>query len=83
MMSSARKGLGVPALLRKAKDLRVDDEGGEEEFVGEFGAPLLADSGWKDEEDAAMARGPELGEDDAAFDSFAEAGLISKERATG
>jgi len=70
-------------LARGGKGLAVKDKGGKEEFVRELGAPLLADRSWKDEENAAVARGPELGEDDAAFDSFAEAGLVRKERATG
>jgi hypothetical protein len=38
---------------------------------------LFAEGGGDDEEDAAFALGPALGDDEARFDGFAEADFVS------
>ena len=60
-----------------------EDFGREAEFVGEFLLPLFAKSGGEDEENAAAAFGPALGDDEGGFDGFAEANFVGENDAFG
>jgi hypothetical protein len=59
------------------------DRGGQAELVGQFLMPLLAQIGRRNDEDAAPALGPTLGNQQAGFDSLAQAHLVGQDRALG
>ena len=59
--------------------LRFDDDGGDEELLGEFLAPLLAERRGRDDEDAPLLLGPELARDDAGLDGLAKAHFVGED----
>lgn len=72
-----RKAL-FPKGLRR---LGIDQDGGKAELVLQFALPLLAERCGADDEDPALAFGPELAHHKARLDRLAEAHLVRQENA--
>ena len=62
---------------------RLQNQRLQTEFVLQLLMPLLAQVGRYDDEDAALALGPALGNDQARFDGFAQPHLVGKDDAFG
>src|SRR5262249_52741573 len=63
--------------------LALDDDGRKRELVVKLLAPLFAQRGGHDQQDAALAFGPALRNDEAGFDGLAQADLIGKQYTLG
>ena len=63
--------------------LRFENGGGKPEFVGQFLMPLLAQVGRCDDQNAALAFGPALRDQETGFDGLAQAHLIGQDHALG
>src|SRR6185312_2219787 len=61
--------------------LALYDHGGERELVVQLLAPLFAERRGHDQQDAALALGPALRDDETRLDGLAEADFIGKQHA--
>ena len=75
MIASCWKGLRLPARIDSLKVRVSRIDGGEEELVGQLLAPLLAQVGRHDDQQAALSFGPVLGEQKPGLDGLAQARL--------
>ena len=77
--ASCWNGFRLPARTASLK-LRVFEDGRrEEELVGKFLAPLLAQVRGHDHEKAPLALGPFLGEQQARFDRLSEPDFVGED----
>jgi hypothetical protein len=75
--------VGGTVLDGLAVGLGFKQAGGDTELVRQFLMPLLAQVGRRDDQNAALALGPFLGDQQAGFDGFAETDFIGKDGALG
>jgi hypothetical protein len=75
----ALKGIQVPGADRLIECAGLKNGGGQEELVGEFLAPLLAEVRGTYYQEAVFALGPLLGEQDASLDRLSQADLIGED----
>jgi len=77
------EGIGVARLDGLVVGAGFEDGGGQEELLGEFLMPLLAQVRRGDDEDAAPPLGPALREEDASLDGFPKSDLVGEQGAVG
>lgn len=73
------EGVEVAGLDLCVERTGFQDERGQEELVGEFLTPLLAEIGRHDDQEPALAFGPPLGKQDARLDGLTETHLVGED----
>ena len=68
---------GMPA-RQFAEALRFEQHRRQKELLGQFAAPLLAERGGGDDQNAAAVLGPQLADDQPGFNGFAQPHLIGQ-----
>jgi hypothetical protein len=76
-----REGLALSVAGGLIIGFPLDDDSGNQEFLGEFLEPLLSQIRRRDDEHAALAFRPSLRNHEAGLDRLAESDLIGEERA--
>ena len=79
----ALKRIQVSGADRLIECLGLQNGGGQEELVGKFLAPLLAQVCGADNQKAPFALSPFLGKQDAGFDRFSQPDLVGKDGPLG